>query len=155
VQIHALFDASVALNGVASLRAEMDPDRASRFPLHMTVAYEPQCKPSTRRIEHQLSLVLGGVEVWPEPDVGIYLPVYDTKGWLRPLREELGEPDTVRYVPHVTLLHHSACRDDRDLGAIRSRFQHIWIPETVRVVSLVAVDDAGVVVDRVSLGSSP
>jgi 2'-5' RNA ligase len=154
VQVHALFAESEALNGVAALRAELDPARAARFPLHVTVAYAPQRMPSGHRPALRATLDLGTVEAWPAPDVGIYLSVDDEQGWLRSLRTDLGEPDTLRYVPHVTLLHHRAHRAGQDLVAIRRRFQQLWAPETANVVSLVAVDDAGTIVERVSLESS-
>jgi 2'-5' RNA ligase len=151
VQVHALFAESEALNGVAALRAELDPARAARFPLHVTVAYAPQRMPSEHRPALLATLNLGGVEVWPAPDVGIYLSVENGRDWLRSLRIVLGEPDTSRYVPHVTLLHPQAHRVRQDLVALQRRFQQIWTPETASVVSLVAVDDVGTIVDRVSL----
>jgi hypothetical protein len=151
VQVHALFAQSEALNGVAALRAELDPARAARFPLHVTVAYAPQRMPSGHRPTTRATLDLGTVEVWPAPDAGIYLSVDDGRDWLGSLRIYLGEPDTLGYVPHVTLLHHRAHKEGQDLVALQRRFQQVWTPETANVVSLVAVDDAGTVVERVSL----
>jgi 2'-5' RNA ligase len=151
VQVHALFAESEALTGVAALRAELDPVRAARFPLHVTVAYAPQRMPSAHRPALPATLDLGTVEVWPAPDVGIYLSVDDGRGWLRSLRTYLGEPDTVGYVPHVTLLHHRAHRAGQDVVAIQRRFQQLWTPQTATVVSLIAVDDAGTIIDRVWL----
>jgi hypothetical protein len=150
VQVHALFAESEALNGVAALRAELDPARAARFPLHVTVAYAPQRMPSRHRPALPATLDLGTVEVWPAPDVGIYLSVKDGQGWLRSLRIGLGEPDTCGWVPHVTLLHHRAHRAGQDLVAIRRRFQQLWTPGIASVASLVAVDDVGTIIDRVS-----
>jgi hypothetical protein len=151
VQVHALLAESEALNRVAALRAELDPARAARFPLHVTVAYAPQRLPSEHRPTIRATLDLGTVEVWPSPDVGIYLSVDDKQGWLRALRIDLGEPDTVGYVPHVTLLHHRAHTDGQVTVAIQRRFQQVWAPETTSVTSLVAVDEAGTILDRVSL----
>jgi hypothetical protein len=151
VQVHALFAESEALNRVAALRAELDPARAARFPLHVTVAYAPRRMPSGHRPAMRATLDLGTVEMWPAPDVGIYVSVDDGEKWLRALRNDLDEPDTLGYVPHVSLLHHRAPRDGQDLVAIRRRFQQVWTPETANVVALVAVDEAGTIIDRVSL----
>lgn len=151
MQVHALFAESEALNILAALRAQFDPARAARFPLHVTVAYTPQRMPSEHRPAPRATLDLGTVELWPAPDVGIYLPVDDSRGWLRSLRADLGEPDTAGYVPHVTLLHHRAHLEGQDLAAIRRRFQQVWTPQTANVVALVAVDEAGTIVDRLSL----
>jgi 2'-5' RNA ligase superfamily protein len=151
VQVHALFAESEALNNVAALRAALDPVRAARFPLHVTVAYAPKTMPSSHQPVLHATLELGTVEVWPPPDVGIYLSVDDQRGWLRALRIDLGEPDTPGYVPHMTLLHHRARTEGQDLAAVRRRFEQLWTPQTANLVSLVTVDDAGTIVDRVWL----
>ena len=152
MQVHALFAASDALTGVASLRAELDRHRAARFALHVTVAYAPTSLPTI--LEPRVSLDLGDVAVWPEPHAGIYLPVRDPQGWLSPLREQLGEPESTGSVPHVTLLHHRARRGGQDLDVLRRRFQQQWTPSTVEVVALVAVDEVGTVIGRVTRDDS-
>ena len=152
VQIHALFAESKALNRVAALRAELDSARAARFPLHVSVAYAPRRMPSECRLPRGATLGLGTVSVWPAPDVGIYLSIDTGRDWLKSLRIELGEPEASGYVPHVTLLHHRAHRDGQKLADLRRRFEQLWTPQTAKVVALVAVDEAGTIVDRVQVG---
>jgi hypothetical protein len=151
VQIHGVVD-DQRLSSITGLRACLDPVRAARFPLHITVSYAPgRTLAELPRLTMPLSLTLEEVRSWPAPEPGIYLSVKANGGWLGGLRTELADQGSPHYQPHVTLLHHRALRADQDVSALAAEFARGWRPVTVNLDSLVAVDHNGVVLERLSL----
>jgi 2'-5' RNA ligase len=151
VQIHGVLD-DQRLSTVSAQRARLDPVRATQFPLHITVSYAP--KRSLSELPERgtpFSLTLGGVRAWAAPESGIYLSTKVHGGWLSRLRADLADQGSPDYQPHVTLLHHRVVRPEQDLVELLAEFARGWRPVTVNLASLVAVDENGVVLERISL----
>jgi 2'-5' RNA ligase len=151
VQVHALLADGEPLERISRLRAELDADRAARYPLHVTVAYQPARPLAALGAIRGAKLLLGSVRVWPAPEVGIYLDVEDPSGWLAAIRRAIEVPSARPYVPHVTLLHHERAAHITNLSEVCERFARAWEPTECLADSLVGYDDTGKQVERLEL----
>jgi 2'-5' RNA ligase len=111
-QITAFLPAPIGAR-VDEVRMRWDPEMARRIAAHITLVHDADddrfVPPAVERVVdgQVLRVRLTAARCWETPAGGIYLGVDDGHGDIARIRRllDVDESASVRYVPHVTLLH--------------------------------------------------